>query len=1086
MARDAHSLAEFGPESDFNTLVGSRLHDDCVSTIGFYSRRERSFALETQQAFLARCAAVADRLEASGDISGKVVMVASTSPEGALLGYFGAIMADAVPVLLPVRPSLDPPATVAAVIEDARASLPDPHLLLQLNGGEPCVDPGVGHWTGFEPAESSDSDAPTRLCNATGDPDRPLHLQFTSGSTGRLNAVVMTHANILAETSSRTRRTGSRPGDHHVSWLPMYHDMGLIGMALLAFASGANLRLMTPFDFLSDPSHWLQAVAESSGVITAAPNFAFDYAVRRSSEAKIQDLDLSSWKKCYCGAEPVDRDTVERFLARFSPLGLDPSVVQPTYGLAEAGLMASMPFTGELPKALVIAAGSITTDGPIEVLSEQPLLGGEHPRAGHTAIACLGTASDDVIIEIVDSRGTPVTADDIAGEVFLSGGSITPGYLTANGTIDTFPDGRCPTGDIGFMHRGELYLVERLKNIIIKNGQNYSAAAFERALASRADLPLDSLAVIDTSMPGTHGGVTAVAEAPRRSSGEQLPEILRQAIADLELPIDEIVVVPRNGIPRTTSGKKQHAELRRQLRDKTIAIAWKTPTEDPGGRDEDGVLDLDRIDDEAKIIRLIERHARRRGWAGPAVLDTDRLAADLGYDSLTLIELVTDLERETGHAIPEERLPEIVTIADVIQVALDGSNLPGLTDAITAIAQQIPQIYRRVDLQIARQLRIDGRWITDFGSVNYLGLDLHPEVISSIGPAVEEWGVHPSWTRAVASPAPYYELESRLAQMIGAPEVMMFSTITLLHFGVLPLLATGADTLILDIGAHNSVAEAAELAGARGADLRQFSHTDLATLETALAEAKGRPVIALNGVYSMTGGVADLHAICDLARNAGALVYIDDAHGFGVLGANPTDRDPYGRGGGGTARYLGLDYDNLVYVAGLSKAFSSMGAFVSVRNAEDRALFERASTSIFSGPIPIASMASALAGLDVNQREGDQHRRHLHHLTNRVISEATELGFPCSNHLTFPIVNLMMGNTQRTVRACQIMWRLGILFTPSAFPAAPLDRGGARISLTAANTDDEVDQLIKALASVHDEIGPPPRLDGVKLLGGQH
>jgi 7-keto-8-aminopelargonate synthetase-like enzyme len=391
-----------------------------------------------------------------------------------------------------------------------------------------------------------------------------------------------------------------------------------------------------------------------------------------------------------------------------------------------------------------------------------------------------------------------------------------------------------------------------------------------------------------------------------------------------------------------------------------------------------------------------------------------------------------------------------------------------VTTLIAHLTDQIPQTNLVVERQEGRRLLIGGRWITDFGSLNYLGLDLNPEVIASVQPMLKEWGTHPSWTRAVASPAPYMELERELAALVGAPEVLVFPTITLLHLGVLPLLAGSEGTILVDEGSHKSIREAAELATARGAKIVPVRRSDAADLERQLQRCDPRSprVITVNGVYSMPGTLPDIPGYADLARRYNATLYIDDAHGIGVLGEHPHAGMPYGSGGGGVVRYFGLGYDHIVYVAGLSKAFSSLGAFVTCRSPSERTLFLAASTMIFSGPVPVASLATALAGLRINRQVGDIVRSHVHRLTMRIIRGAREAGLVVENEIGFPALTVVIGGIEQVVDACRIAWEHGILFTPAAFPAMPLERGGLRLSVTAANTDADVDRLLVALDDI--------------------
>jgi 7-keto-8-aminopelargonate synthetase-like enzyme len=276
----------------------------------------------------------------------------------------------------------------------------------------------------------------------------------------------------------------------------------------------------------------------------------------------------------------------------------------------------------------------------------------------------------------------------------------------------------------------------------------------------------------------------------------------------------------------------------------------------------------------------------------------------------------------------------------------------------------------------------------------------------------------------------------------------------------------------IDDGAHTSILEAAELAKARGAEVVTVRSSDPIDMERKLEACReGTKIIAADGVYSMSGNIPPLRAFDALAEKYGALLYVDDAHGIGVLGHDPSPEHPFGRGGSGVIRHLGLDYRRTFYVAGMSKAFSSMGAFITCRNAADRTLAETASTMIFSGPIPVASLATGLEGLRVNTLDGDQRRAHLWNLTDQVLRGVRELGFTVDNDTGFPCVTVVCGDIDNTVRAHQVLWKHGILVTPAVFPAMPIDRGGVRISITAANTQDEVDQLLAAFSEVRESIG---------------
>jgi 7-keto-8-aminopelargonate synthetase-like enzyme len=375
-----------------------------------------------------------------------------------------------------------------------------------------------------------------------------------------------------------------------------------------------------------------------------------------------------------------------------------------------------------------------------------------------------------------------------------------------------------------------------------------------------------------------------------------------------------------------------------------------------------------------------------------------------------------------------------------------------------------------VEEQNGRMVKIKGRWYCDFASANYLGLDLHPQVMASIAPMIEQWGVHPSWTRAVASPEIYRTLERRLASFVGAPDTLIFPTITLLHMGVLPLLATPSGVILLDQKAHNSMWEAAKLASASGTAVDSFAHNDLEDLQDKLIrhQERGPKIIAIDGVYSMSGSYPPLPELIEIAHRHKARLYIDDAHGFGVVGENPTRENPHGKHGNGIVRYFGRRYaeDNIVYVAGMSKAFSSMIAFVTCANDAERCYLANASTLIFGGPTPTASLASALTGLEVNEKEGTALRNQLLDLSWQLVRGARALGLEVKNNELFPLVSVVVGDIPNTIKACQILWDQGILITPALFPVVPLDQGLLRFTLTAANTQEQVSQALEALNAV--------------------
>jgi 8-amino-7-oxononanoate synthase len=378
-----------------------------------------------------------------------------------------------------------------------------------------------------------------------------------------------------------------------------------------------------------------------------------------------------------------------------------------------------------------------------------------------------------------------------------------------------------------------------------------------------------------------------------------------------------------------------------------------------------------------------------------------------------------------------------------------------------------PMIDAVIDQIDGRMIRVGDKWLADFASCNYLGFDLDPEIIGAVPAYLERWGTHPSWSRLLGSPVLYEEIEERLTRMLGAPDTLVLPTITLIHLSVIPLLAASG-TVFVDRRAHKTIYEGAELATLRGATLQRFGHNDLDELEKLLkADRSSARLICIDGVNRMTGNAPDLPAFARLAREYEAILYVDDAHGFGVIGERADDElSPYGKRGNSVVRYFDETYDNLVLVAGLSKAYSSLAAFISCPTEMKRLLKTAAPPYLYSGPSPVASLATTIAGLDVNERSGDVIRADLYAKTKRVLDALETLDVYTPNTDGFPIIEVPLGQAEQIGDVGEFLFDRGIYVTLAAYPLVPRAEVGFRIQLTAANTDDEVEHLVAVLGEL--------------------
>ena len=387
---------------------------------------------------------------------------------------------------------------------------------------------------------------------------------------------------------------------------------------------------------------------------------------------------------------------------------------------------------------------------------------------------------------------------------------------------------------------------------------------------------------------------------------------------------------------------------------------------------------------------------------------------------------------------------------------------------LSRLHRSSPMLDAVIDEVRGRRIRVGEHWLADFASCNYLGFDLDPEIAAAIGEQVGRWGTHPSWSRLLGNPRLYPEIEEQLTELLGSPDSLVLPTITHIHSSVLPVLA-GDGTVLLETNAHRTIHDGAMVAAAAGATVHRFRLDDLDRLADLLrvAPARGPRIVCVDGVNSMTGNPPDLPLLARTCREHGALLYVDDAHGFGVLGERaPDETSPYGRCGNAVVRYFGETYDDIVLVGGFSKAYSSLLAFLTVPTWLKEHLKVAAPPYLYSGPSPTASLATVLAGLQVNRCRGDAIRADLHRKTQRVLDHLALLGVYTPNVSGTPIVEIPLAAADDLDAVARLLWDAGIYVTLAAYPLVPRAAVGFRVQLTAANTDDEVDELLAAITAL--------------------
>lgn len=524
-------------------------------------------------------------------------------------------------------------------------------------------------------------------------PETLAFLQYTSGSTGTPKGVMVSHGNLLHNTRLISASYQASPDGCGVTWLPLYHDMGLIGGILQPIYFGRPTTVMTPTHFLQKPLRWLRAISDSGAQISGGPNFAYDLCVDRITDEERSTLDLSQWEIAFNGAEPVRASTLDRFAEAFASCGFRKEAFYPCYGLAEGTLMVTGGEKQFAPPTRIFDSESLQA-GSAEVVTA------DHDNA--IRLVSSGHSAPDQVVVIADADTLSENPDGKVGEIWVQGPSVAQGYWRREAaTQETFgaklKDGRGPfmrTGDLGCFHAGddgkrELFVNGRLKDLIILRGVNHYPQDLELTVENaHEDLPAGAGAAFSIGADGAEQ-LVIVQEAGRKRDID-FTEVCAAVRSELgkrhEVSPLDVVLIKANSIPKTSSGKIQrHAcrkayengeleiaaiskqdgtvevlrKRRRSAADTPVTVESKpkpestAPTAPTASNDE--VVD--------RVMRVVRGVAQER--AANLSLDTD--IAGMGLDSLERMEIVAELENEFGGRFNEEAIMTMETCRDVVE-----------------------------------------------------------------------------------------------------------------------------------------------------------------------------------------------------------------------------------------------------------------------------------------------------------------------------------------------------------------------------------------------------------------------------------
>ncbi len=590
--------------------------------------------------------------------------------------------------------------------------------------------------------------------------DTLAFLQYTSGSTGIPKGVMITHGNLL-HNSSLVERYCEHPADAHgVTWLPLYHDLGLIGGVLQPIYAGYESTIMAPTAFLQRPIRWLQAISRKKATISGAPNFAYDLCVRKITAEQKASLDLSHWEIIANGAEPVRADTLARFADAFAQCGLRRNYCYPCYGLAEATLVVSAGKKGTFPTIGMFNAQDLEHNKAVELSRRDPHPNGVHSIHGGIhggnpswlskeenvrTLVSIGKSHPDQSIIIVDPETHVQYTEGQVGEIWVAGPSVAKGYWhRTEETAYTFyahlQDGRGPflrTGDLGFMQKAELFITGRLKDLIIIRGSNHYPQDIEKTVeSSHPAVRLNSGATFSIETENEEQ-LIIVQEIERTALSSNLDEIvtaIREAIATQhEIQVYAVVLIKPGSLPKTSSGKVQRRGSRESYLDGSLAIIheWRldrdqlpdpdvaaSPKDVPGTR-RSSLSSLVNIETERPIkteqnIPTMATTEKIQDWlvthvAQALKINTKRIDlrapfAQYGMDSAQAISLTAELEDWLGRSI----VPTIVY--DYPTIELLSHYLAGNERPEEDVQQQAEQREQKVDTDAIAIIGMDCRF----------------------------------------------------------------------------------------------------------------------------------------------------------------------------------------------------------------------------------------------------------------------------------------------------------------------------------------------------------------------------------------
>ena len=922
-------------------------------------------------------------------------------------------------------------------------------------------------------------------------------IQYTSGSTGSPKGVMLSHRNLIANCRMITRAFQTGRKGSICSWLPLYHDMGLVGGILNPMYCGTEDNLMSPVAFLTRPIRWLRAISKYKSIASGGPNFAYAWCTMKIDEEDCEGLDLSNWKVAFNGAEPVSAAVMERFTEKFAPYGFSPEAFYPCYGMAETTLIVTGGSDEEAP--------IVRPFDKYELSEHRVLRVDENHENARRLVGCGKVLEEEEVLIVHPENHNPLP-DDKIGEIWINSPSCGQGYWQKEQeTQETFrarlkPDNGkyyVRSGDLGFMDRGELFVTGRLKDMIIVRGANRYPQDIETTVELCHPLTRSGGAAAFSVTRWDREHLVIVCEIERTRDKEQWENVIksiRTSVAlEHDLPPDAIVLVRAHSVPKTSSGKVQRHACKRNFEngeDIHVIARWCLWEESqniesnqeyaPAEIDGETLADSELAPEVVQAV-IEQVHSALTDKTQTVGIDTNIL--ELGLDSLARLDVAQSLERAFGGKIPEHVLQDIETVREVataIQKYAGTKKTNGEVPESFYKLEKMPEFMRLQSLRkriedsgirnpffsvhegrIGDTTEIDGKELISYASYNYLGLSGDPEVNLSAKNAIDNFGTSVSASRIVSGEKTIHkQLEKELSEFLGVEDVITFPGGHACNESIIGHLVGRGDLILHDSFAHNSLIQGAMLSGAQR---RPFEHNNWEDLENILRSCRGeyrRVLIIIEGLYSMDGDYPDLPKFIEIKKRYKAWLYLDEAHSIGTLGET----------GRGLGEVYNVQRDDIeCWMGTLSKSFGSCGGFVGGSRSLIEYLRYTTPGYVFAAGMPPANVGAALGSLRVLQKQPELVTK-LQSNAQLFLRLAKEAGLDTGMAQGTAIIPIITGHSLKALRLSEALYDHGINAQPILYPAVPEKETRVRIFMTAAHTEKQIRDSVEILAREWEKI----------------